>query len=168
MSRDGFPEGWDEARVQRVLAHYENESEAEAVAEDENGIEETIEFDLVSPGPLSSMAGWLRAGSDQGMGPVSPKFVIEEVDESGSEIAHHAAQRERARRNRDWLRTHWSEILPQAHVGSSSPWLGRSRSLPTAAEEAWTMAKIAHPDDDGAIDQYVYAGSGPRIYAHRG
>ena len=30
-----FPEGCDEARVQRVLAHYETQSEVEAVAEDE-------------------------------------------------------------------------------------------------------------------------------------
>jgi len=30
-----FPTGWDEARVRRVLAHYEQQSEDEAVAEDE-------------------------------------------------------------------------------------------------------------------------------------
>lgn len=30
-----FPPGWDDARVRRVLAHYEEQSEAEAVAEDE-------------------------------------------------------------------------------------------------------------------------------------
>ncbi len=30
-----FPRGWDEARVRRVLKHYENQSEEEAVAEDE-------------------------------------------------------------------------------------------------------------------------------------
>ena len=30
-----FPPGWSNARVQRVLAHYEEQSEAEAVAEDE-------------------------------------------------------------------------------------------------------------------------------------
>lgn len=30
-----FPPGWDEARVQRVLEHYESQTEAEAVAEDE-------------------------------------------------------------------------------------------------------------------------------------
>ena len=35
MTQSGFPEGWDEARVQRVLAHYEAQTEAEAVAEDE-------------------------------------------------------------------------------------------------------------------------------------
>jgi hypothetical protein len=30
-----FPSGWNEARVQRVLAHYERQADTEAVAEDE-------------------------------------------------------------------------------------------------------------------------------------
>ena len=30
-----FPPGWNNARVQRVLAHYEEQTDAEAVAEDE-------------------------------------------------------------------------------------------------------------------------------------
>ena len=35
MKRNQFPAGWNEARVQRVLEHYEGQTEAEAVAEDE-------------------------------------------------------------------------------------------------------------------------------------
>ena len=35
MKQSRFPPGWDDARVQRVLAHYETQTEAEAVAEDE-------------------------------------------------------------------------------------------------------------------------------------
>lgn len=35
MKQSKFPPGWDEARVQNVIAHYESQSEAEAVAEDE-------------------------------------------------------------------------------------------------------------------------------------
>ena len=35
MSKEHFPEGWDENRVQRVLDHYEEQSDEEAVAEDE-------------------------------------------------------------------------------------------------------------------------------------
>ena len=34
-----FPPGWDEDRVQRVLAHYESQTEHEAVAEDEAAYE---------------------------------------------------------------------------------------------------------------------------------
>ena len=30
-----FPSGWDEARVQRLLVHYEGQSDTEAVADDE-------------------------------------------------------------------------------------------------------------------------------------
>lgn len=30
-----FPPGWDEERVQRLIARYENQTEEEAVAEDE-------------------------------------------------------------------------------------------------------------------------------------
>ncbi|HBL30735.1 MAG TPA: hypothetical protein DD490_28195 [Acidobacteria bacterium] len=35
MKQNDFPPGWDEQRVRRVLAHYEEQTEAEAVAEDE-------------------------------------------------------------------------------------------------------------------------------------
>jgi hypothetical protein len=36
MSEDNrFPPGWDEERVRRLLEHYEEQSEDEAVAEDE-------------------------------------------------------------------------------------------------------------------------------------
>jgi hypothetical protein len=35
MTRTAFPAGWDEARVRRVLEHYESQSDEEAVAEDE-------------------------------------------------------------------------------------------------------------------------------------
>ena len=36
-----FPPGWDEARVRRVLEHYEAQSDEEAVAEDEASFEAT-------------------------------------------------------------------------------------------------------------------------------
>lgn len=35
MKKSRFPKGWDEDRVKRVLAHYESQSEDEAMAEDE-------------------------------------------------------------------------------------------------------------------------------------
>lgn len=35
MKQSKFPRGWDKQRVQRVLDHYESQSEDEAVAEDE-------------------------------------------------------------------------------------------------------------------------------------
>ena len=39
MKQSKFPPGWDEERVQRVLAHYETQTEIEAVAEDEAACE---------------------------------------------------------------------------------------------------------------------------------
>ncbi|HTF69551.1 MAG TPA: hypothetical protein VK638_43420 [Edaphobacter sp.] len=39
MSQNKFPVGWDDERVQRALAHYEGQSEDEALAKDEAGIE---------------------------------------------------------------------------------------------------------------------------------
>ena len=39
MKQSKFPQGWDEARVKRVLAYYEAQSEEEAVAEDEAAFE---------------------------------------------------------------------------------------------------------------------------------
>ena len=38
--RAKYPEGWDEARVRRVLEHYESQSEEQAVAEDEAAAEQ--------------------------------------------------------------------------------------------------------------------------------
>jgi hypothetical protein len=39
MRQAKFPAGWDEARVRRVLEHYEQQSEEEAIAEDEAAYE---------------------------------------------------------------------------------------------------------------------------------
>jgi hypothetical protein len=39
MKRSRFPAGWDEARVRRVLEHYERQTEDEEVAEDEAAFE---------------------------------------------------------------------------------------------------------------------------------
>jgi len=35
MSETKYPPGWDESRVNRVLEHYESQTDEEAVAEDE-------------------------------------------------------------------------------------------------------------------------------------
>ena len=52
MKKQKFPPGWDEARVGRVLAHYESQSEEEAVAEDEAAEEDTRETVMTVPKPL--------------------------------------------------------------------------------------------------------------------
>ena len=42
MTNDRFPAGWDEEKIRRVIDYYENQTEEEAVAEDE-AIEDNIE-----------------------------------------------------------------------------------------------------------------------------
>ncbi len=44
-----FPPGWDEARVRRVLEHYERQSDDEAVAEDEASFEATTHTAMEVP-----------------------------------------------------------------------------------------------------------------------
>jgi hypothetical protein len=39
MSENKFPAGWDEQKVRKVLAHYEGQTEEEAAAEDEAGVQ---------------------------------------------------------------------------------------------------------------------------------
>jgi len=40
MKQNRYPPGWDENRVGRVIAHYEQQNEQEAVAEDEAAFED--------------------------------------------------------------------------------------------------------------------------------
>ena len=47
-----FPKGWDEDRVIRVLDHYENQTEDEAVAEDEAAWEDTSHTFIEVPNEL--------------------------------------------------------------------------------------------------------------------
>lgn len=41
MSKEEVPAGWEERGVQRVLDHYESQSDEEAAAEDEAAFERT-------------------------------------------------------------------------------------------------------------------------------
>ena len=47
-----FPPGWDEERVRWVLEHYEGQTEAEAVAEDEAIFEDAASAVMVIPKEL--------------------------------------------------------------------------------------------------------------------
>jgi len=52
MKKSGFPSGWDEDRVKRVLSHYESQSEEEAVAEDEAAWEDSSQTFIEIPNDL--------------------------------------------------------------------------------------------------------------------
>ena len=47
-----FPDGWNEERVQRLLQHYESQTEEEAVAEDEAVLEDTTQTVMEIPNAL--------------------------------------------------------------------------------------------------------------------
>jgi hypothetical protein len=49
MTQSGFPEGWDDQRVRKVLDHYEGQSEDEAVAEDEAAFEDRTQSVMEVP-----------------------------------------------------------------------------------------------------------------------
>ncbi len=50
--QSAFPPGWDEDRVRRVLAHYEEQTEDEAVAEDEAAQEDKTQTLMEVPTEL--------------------------------------------------------------------------------------------------------------------
>ena len=47
MKLNKFPPGWDEERVQRVIKHYEEQTEDEAVAEDEAALK-SVKIAIIS------------------------------------------------------------------------------------------------------------------------
>ncbi|MDE0034619.1 MAG: hypothetical protein OXU75_16045 [Deltaproteobacteria bacterium] len=51
-NKTNFPPGWDEERVQRVLGHYESQTEEEAVAEDEAAFEDNAHTVMEIPNEL--------------------------------------------------------------------------------------------------------------------
>ena len=52
MKKTKFPKGWDEDRVRRILAHYEEQTEDEAVAEDEAAFEDRTQTLMEVPKQL--------------------------------------------------------------------------------------------------------------------
>jgi len=47
MKKNRFPPGWDAERVRQVLDHYEAQTDAEAVAEDEAAFEENKDVTMI-------------------------------------------------------------------------------------------------------------------------
>jgi hypothetical protein len=91
--------------------------------------------------------------------------TIEEVTDP-TEIARMRAEHERFRRDIDWLKSHWPDLLPRAY-GKFLAVSGQQAFLADTAEEARALARAAHPEDRGPWVQYVRPPGGPRIYAGR-
>jgi hypothetical protein len=96
-----------------------------------------------------------------------PRLTVEfEGKAEPVEAERRRAQLERARRNGEWLQSHWAELLPQAR-GKFVAVAGGEGFIADTPEEAWAWTRQAHPEDDGATVQYVRADTNPRIYAYR-
>ena len=52
MAQNQFPPGWDEARVRQILAHYENQPDDEAAAEDESVFQSAARTTIEVPAEL--------------------------------------------------------------------------------------------------------------------
>ena len=96
---------------------------------------------------------------------IDSQLTLEAVTDPAA-IARARAVHELAGRNSDWLETHWPDILPEA-LGKHLVIAGQEAFIADTSAEAWALAKAAHPEDEGALCQYVLPSRGPRIYAHR-
>jgi len=97
---------------------------------------------------------------------IDSHLTLEEVNDPVV-IARARAQHDRAKRNSKWLQAHWPDLLPQAR-GKYLAVAGQEAFIADTPEEAWAMARAAHPDDDGTLSRYVFPNTWPRIYAYRG
>lgn len=95
-----------------------------------------------------------------------PRTIVEDVT-NPDEIARAESQHAQARRNSDWLQSHWNDVLPQAY-GKFIAIAGQEAFIADTPRAAWTWAKATHPEDRGALVEYVMPPGGPRFYANRG
>src|SRR5688500_12420869 len=93
-----------------------------------------------------------------------PKLIIEDVDDPAI-TACARGQHGRCKCNSDWLQAHWADLLSQVRWKFVAVAV-QEAFISATPVEAWRLARAAHPDDDGAISQYVFPEGGPRIYAH--
>ena len=66
MSKSRFPDGWDQARVRRVLEFYEQQTDDKAIAEDEAAYEATTHTAMEVPVDLVSTVRELIAKRQAG------------------------------------------------------------------------------------------------------
>ena len=86
-----------------------------------------------------------------------------EVVEPADVNPQHRAQLERFKRNSDWLQSHWDDLLPRAR-GKHLVVAGQEALIADTPEEAWALARAAHPEADGVLSQYVFPNKWPRIF----
>lgn len=82
-----------------------------------------------------------------------------------SEVAKIKAQRERFRKNSDWLQARIPEVYAQ-HRGKHICVAGQELFVAKSAPEVVAMARREHPEDDGLLLRYIPREKMERIYAH--
>jgi hypothetical protein len=65
MKKVKFPQGWDEKRVKTVLAHYEQQTEDEAMEEDENAFKNRTRTAMEVPTQLVTKVRELIAKNNE-------------------------------------------------------------------------------------------------------
>jgi hypothetical protein len=83
------------------------------------------------------------------------------------ENAKAKAQRERFRKNSDWLQAHVPEVYAR-HRGKFICVAGQELFIADAALDVVAAARKAHPEDDGLLFRYIPREKVERIYARSG
>ncbi len=84
-----------------------------------------------------------------------PRITITEPSDP-REVERFRRQDEQSRRNAAWVDAHWAELLPRAR-GKFLAISGQEAFIADTAEEAWSLARAAHPNDAGVLVQFVRA-----------
>lgn len=93
------------------------------------------------------------------------QITMEEITDP-TEIASLQVQWQQAERNSVWLQAHAHEIYTQ-HRGKFIVVAGEELFVGETSVEARTLAKAAHPEDQGSISRYIYPQKMARIYANQ-
>jgi hypothetical protein len=94
-----------------------------------------------------------------------PTLPLEKVADP-AESARVRAIIEQTEQNSRWLSEHWPELLPLAR-GKFVAVAAQEAFIADSAEEARAWARRVHPEDRGALVQYVFPTLGPRFYGSR-
>jgi hypothetical protein len=94
----------------------------------------------------------------------SSQLTMAEVTDA-LEIAKTKAQRERFRKNADWLQAHVPQVYAQ-HRGKFICVAGQELFVADTAPEAVAAARKAYPEEDGFLLRYVPREKLERVYAH--
>ena len=96
----------------------------------------------------------------------SSPLVMTEVDDP-AEIAKIKVQRERFRRNSDWLQAHVPEVYAR-YRGKFICVAGQELFTAETAPTAVATARKSHPEDDGLLLRYIPREKLERVYADTG